>query len=55
MCNLGEGIRDNTIEDVIINMYKKSYPLEQIAEIMEKSIEEVSAVIRKRGVVLEQS
>ena len=55
MCNLGEGIRDNAIADVIINMYKKGYPLEQITEIVEKSIEEVSAVIRKRGVVLTQS
>ncbi len=54
MCNLGEGIRDNAIADVIMNMYKKGYPLEQIAEIVEKSIEEVKAVIRKRGFVLAQ-
>lgn len=52
MCNLGEGIRDNAIADVIMNMYKKGYPLEQIAEIVEKSIEEVKTVIIKRGVVL---
>lgn len=54
MCNLGEGIRDNAIADVIMNMYKKGYPLEQIAEIVEKSIEEVKFVIRKRGLVLAQ-
>lgn len=48
MSNLGEGIRDNAIADVIMNMYKKDYSLEQIADIVEKSVEEVEVVIKKR-------
>lgn len=34
MSNLGEGIRDNAIADVVMNMYKKEYSLEQIADIV---------------------
>lgn len=39
-------------EKVIMNMHKKGYKPEQIAEIVEKSIEEVEAVIEKREPVL---
>lgn len=48
MSNLGEGIRDNVIADVVMNMYKKEYSLEQIADIVEKSVEEVEVVVKKR-------
>ena len=56
MCNLSQGIRenatDNAIAGVIMNMHRKGYTLEQIAECVEKTIEEVEAVIRKREPVL---
>ena len=52
MCNLSQGIKDNTLVDVIINMYEKGYDSAQIAEIVKKTIEEVEAVIRKREPVL---
>ena len=56
LCNLSQGIRenatDNAIAGVIMNMHRKGYTLEQIAECVEKTIEEVEAVIRKREPVL---
>ncbi len=52
MCNLSQGIRDGVNEKVIMNMHKKGYKPEQIAEIVEKSMEEVEAVIEKREPVL---
>lgn len=52
MCNLSQGIKDNTLAEVIMNMHRKGYTSEQIAEIVEKSVSEVEAVIRKREPVL---
>lgn len=52
MCNLSQGIRDSEKAKVIMNMHRKGYTSEQIAEIVEKSIEEVEAVIRKREPLL---
>ena len=56
MCNLSQGIREKGRaeegERIILNMHRKGYTPEQIAEIVEKSIEEVEAVIRKREPVL---
>lgn len=56
MCNLSQGIRetatDNAIADVIMNMHRKGYTLEQIAECVEKTMEEVNAIIEKREPVL---
>ena len=52
MCNLSQGIRDNTLAEVIMTMHEKGYTSDQIAEIVKKSIEEVEAVIRKREPVL---
>ncbi len=56
MCNLSQGIRenatDNAIIGVIMNMHRDGYSSEQIARIVEKTIEEVEAVIRKREPVL---
>ena len=52
MCNLSQGIRenatDNAITGVIMNMHRDGYSSEQIARIVEKTIEEVEAVIKKR-------
>ena len=56
MCNLSQGIREKGRteegERIILNMHRKGYTPEQIAEIVEKTIEEVEAVIRKREPVL---
>lgn len=48
MCNLSQGIRDNAIVDVIMNMYENNFTLEQIAVATKKSVEEVRAIIKKR-------
>ena len=56
MCNLSQGIReDERVESearFILSMHKKGYTLEQIADVAEKSIEEVKAIIEKRELVL---
>ena len=39
--------------EFIMSMYKKGYTLEQIADVAEKSIEDIKAIIRKREYVLE--
>jgi len=56
MCNLSQGIRenatDNAVEEIIINMYENNFTLEQIAVATKRSVENVSAVIKKREPVL---
>lgn len=52
MCNLSQGIRDNTLVDVIMTMYENNFTLEQIAVATKKSVEEVTAVIKKQEPVL---
>ena len=56
MCNLSQGIRekatDNALTGVIMNMHKKGYTSEQIAEIVEKSVREVEAIIERAEPVL---
>jgi len=61
MCNLSQGIKEKSEArgeargeaqkefQFIHNMHKKGYTFEQIAEIEEKSIEEVEAIIEKKG------
>ncbi len=48
MCNLSQGIRDNTLVDVIMNMYENDFTLEQISVATKKSVEEVKAIIEKK-------
>ncbi len=56
MCNLSQGIREKGRAEgraerekgFILNMHRKGYTSEQIAEIVEKSAEEVKAVIEKK-------
>ena len=52
MCNLSQGIKNNTLAEVIMTMHEKGYDSAQIAEIVKKTIEEVEAVIKKRELVL---
>ena len=47
MCNLSQGIVDDTKAEIIINMYKKGYTLEQIADVTGKSISEIEEIIKK--------
>ncbi len=56
MSNLGEGIREKAEArgeakgeaKVILSMYRKGYTLEQIADVAEKSVEEVRGIVEKR-------
>ena len=52
MCNLSQGIRDNTLADVIVTMHEKGYTSEQIAEVVKKSIDEVEIIIEKKQPIL---
>lgn len=47
MCNLSQGIVDDTKAESIMNMYRKGYTLEQIADVTEKSISEIEEIIKK--------
>lgn len=56
MCNLSQGIIERTEEKkdvkIILNMHKKGYTSEQIAEVVEKTIDEVEAIIKTGEPVL---
>ena len=59
MCNLSQGIlekgeakgeargEEKKETKIILNMYKKGYTLEQIADVTDKSAEEIEAIIEK--------
>ena len=49
MCNLSTGIEEKTTEKFILNMYKKGYALDQIADVAETSVEVVETIIKKKG------
>ena len=51
MCNLSQGIVDDTKAEIIMNMYRKGYTLEQIADVTEKSISEIEEIIKKKPVM----
>ena len=52
MCNLSTGIEERatekTREKFILNMYKKGYTLDQIADVAETGVDEVKAIIKKK-------
>ena len=48
MCNLSTGIEEKITEKFILNMYKKGYTLDQIADVAETSVEVVEAIIKKK-------
>lgn len=52
MCNLSQGILEKGEAKFIMNMYKKGYTLEQIADVADKTVEEVETIIEKRESVL---
>ena len=51
-CNLSTGIEERatekTSEKFILNMYKKGYTLDQIADVAETGVDEVEAIIKKK-------
>lgn len=52
MCNLSQGIVDETLESVVMKMHQKGYTLEQISEIAEKSVPEIEEIIDKNSVLV---
>ena len=52
MCNLSTGIEKKATEKIILNMYKKGYTLDQIADVTETSVEVVEAIIKKKEPVM---
>ena len=52
MCNLSTEIEERatekTSEKFILNMYKKGYTLDQIADVAETGVDEVEAIIKKK-------
>ena len=56
MCNLSQGIEDRAIErtliDIVMNMYKNNFSLEQISIATDKSVEEIKKIIEKNDKVL---
>lgn len=52
MCNLSTGIEERATEETsekfILNMYKKGYTLDQIADVAETSVDVVAAIIKKK-------
>lgn len=47
MCNLSQGIVDDAKAEIILNMFKKGYTLEQIADVTEKIISEIEKIVKK--------
>lgn len=49
MCNLSTGIEEKatekTSEKFILNMYKKGYTLDQIADVAETGVDEIKAIV----------
>ena len=56
MCNLSSGIEERaterTSEKFILNMYKKGYTLEQIADVAETSVNVVETIIERMASVV---
>ena len=52
MCNLSQGIVDETLEEVVMNMYNNKFSLEQISLATKKSIDEVKRIIEEHEAVL---
>ena len=52
MCNLSQGIRDDVKAEIVFNMHKNGFTIEQIAVAINKSVEEVQAIIKKGEPVL---
>jgi predicted DNA-binding protein YlxM (UPF0122 family) len=47
MCNLSEGIVEETKANIIMNMYRKGYSMEEIADVVDVSEETVATVTQE--------
>jgi hypothetical protein len=52
MCNLSQGIVEDTEERIIMNMCESNFTVEQIALATRKTVEEVQAIIESNKAVL---
>ena len=52
MCNLSQGIVDDTKVEIIMNMYENKFSLEQISLATKKSITEIEKIIRENKPVM---
>ena len=52
MCNLSQGIVDEPLEEVVMNMLENKFSLEQISLATKKSMDEVKRIIEERETVL---
>ena len=52
MCNLSQGIVDDTKVEIIMNMYENKFSLEQISLATKKSIAEIEKIIKENKPVL---
>lgn len=60
MCNLSTGIEERTTKEAteetsekfILNMHRKGYTLDQIADVAETSVDEIEAVIRRKETII---
>ena len=52
MCNLSQGIVDDTKVEIIMNMYENKFSLEQISLATKKSIAEIEKIIKENKSVL---
>jgi hypothetical protein len=52
MCNLSQGIVEDTEERIIMSMYEHDITVEKIAAIVNKSIEDVQEIIENNQAVL---
>ena len=54
MCNLSQGIVDDTEMKIVINMYKNNFTLEQISLATKKSIAEIERIINENSIAVPQ-
>ena len=56
MCNLSQGIveetRNETRAEIILNMFKKGYTMEQIADVTDKSVAEIEEIVKREPVLV---
>lgn len=52
MCNLSQGIVDETRAEIIMNMFKKGYTMEQIADVTDKSVAEIEEIVKKEPILI---
>ena len=52
MCNLSQGLVEEGRAEIIIKMYNKGFTVEEIAETIDKDVEEVKEIIEAKTLSL---